>query len=72
MKAFWHEVCIQAYLRRFELWALALVIVVWLVLAELLIPPILLNAIVYGCFGWFVIGKIVVPYVERKLEQLFD
>jgi len=72
MKKFWHEFCIQAYVQRFSLIALALVIAVWFVLAEWIIPRNILNAIVYGCFGWFVLGKIFVPWADKKLTELFD
>lgn len=72
MKDLWHEFCIQAYLRRFELWALALVIAIWLVLAELLIPRVLVDAIAYFCFGWMFLGKVCLPWMEQKLKELFD
>lgn len=72
MKQFWHEFCIQAYVRRFELWALVLVSVLWLVLAEWVLPRNWLDAIVYVSFGWFVLGKIFVPWMERKLQKLFN
>ena len=72
MKQFWHELCIQVYIRRFELWALTLVIALWIALAEWVIPRPILDTIVYGCFGWLVLGKIFVPWMEQKLQQLFD
>jgi hypothetical protein len=72
MKEFWHEFCIQAYMHRFNLIALALVIAVWLVLAEWIIPRNVLDAIVYCAFGWFVLGERIVPWVDRKLSKLFN
>lgn len=72
MKQFWHEFCIQAYVRRFELWALVLVSVLWLVLAEWVLPRNWLDAIVYVSFGWFVLGGKIVPWTNRKLNKLFN
>lgn len=72
MKQFWHEFCIQAYVRRFELWALVLVSVLWLVLAEWVLPRNWLDAIVYVSFGWFVLGEKIVPWTTRKLNKLFN
>jgi len=72
MKQFWHEFCVQAYVQRFELWALVLVSALWIVLAEWVIPRNWLDTIVYVCFGWFVLGKIFVPWMEQKLQKLFN
>ena len=72
MKEFWHEFCIQAYVRRFELWAMLLVIALWIALAELVIPKPVLDAVAYFAFGWFVLGELIVPWTTQKLEQLFD
>jgi|LakMenEpi03Aug12_release.lakeMendotaPanAssembly.Ray.scaffolds.fasta_scaffold3530240_1 hypothetical protein len=72
MKEFWHEFCIQAYVQRFSAIALALVIAVWFVLAELVIPRSALDIIVYCAFGWFVLGKEVIPWVDKKLTKLFS
>lgn len=72
MKDLWYAICVGVYASRFNLGAMVLVLGAWLVLAEWLVPLVLVEAIVYLCFGWFVLGKIIVPYVERKLEQLFD
>jgi len=72
MKDLWYAVCVGVYMSRFNLLAMVLVLGAWLVLAEWIVPPVLVQAVVYLCFGWFVLGKIIVPYVERKLEKLFD
>ena len=72
MKQFWHEFCIYAYVNRFQFWAMLLVIAVWVVLAELVIPRNWLDAIVYCSFGWFVLGKIAIPWTEQKLQKLFN
>lgn len=72
MKQFWHEFCLQTYVHRFELWALLLVSTLWVVLAEWVIPRNILDLIIYVSFGWFVLGKIFVPWTERKLKQLFN
>lgn len=72
MKQFWHEFCIGIYMQRFQLGALFLVCAIWLVLVELVIPSDFLDAIVYCSFGWFVLGNVFVPWMEHKLQQLFD
>lgn len=72
MKDLWHAICVGVYMSRSNLLAMVLVLSAWLVLAEWLVPPPVVQAIVYVCFGWFVLGKIIVPYVERKLEKLFS
>ena len=72
MKQFWHEFCIQAYIQRFSLIALLLVVAIWILLAELIIPREVLDVIVYCAFGWFVLGEVLVPWVERKLNKLFN
>lgn len=72
MKQFWHEFCLQAYMNRFQLWAMTAVIVAWLVIAEWVLSPEIRDMIVYACFGWFVLGAVLVPWVERKLEKLFN
>jgi len=72
MKQFWHEFCIQAYMQRFQVLALVSVILVWLVVAELVLSREVRDMIVYACFGWFVLGALLVPWVERKLEKLFN
>jgi hypothetical protein len=71
MKQFWHEYCLEVYFRRFKLIALLLVIAVWILLAELVVSVRIRDLLVYACFGWFVLGEILVPWTERKLEQLF-
>ena len=72
MKQFWHEFCLQVYMNRFQLWAMTAVIVAWLVIAEWVLSPEIRDMIVYACFGWFVLGAVLVPWVERKLEKLFN
>jgi hypothetical protein len=72
MKQFWHELCIQAHIHRFELWALVLVSTLWVLLAELVFSRTVLDLVVYCSFGWFVLGKIFVPWTEQKLKQLFN
>lgn len=72
MKQFWHEFCLQVYMNRFQLWAMTAVIVAWLVIAEWVLSPEVRDMIVYACFGWFVLGAVLVPWVERKLEKLFN
>lgn len=72
MKDLWHAVCVGVYLSRFNLLALVLVVGIWVVVAEWLIPRSILDAIVYLCFGWLVLGKVCLPWMERKLEKLFN
>lgn len=72
MKQFWHEFCLQVYMNRFQLWAMTAVIVAWLIIAEWVLSPEVRDMIVYACFGWFVLGAVLVPWVERKLEKLFN
>lgn len=72
MKQFWHEFCLQVYMNRFQLWAMTAVVVAWLVVAEWVLSPEVRDMIVYACFGWFVLGAVLVPWVERKLEKLFN
>jgi hypothetical protein len=41
-------------------------------LAELVFSRTVLDLVVYCSFGWFVLGKIFVPWTEQKLKQLFN
>ena len=72
IKELWQEICIKVYLNKLSILAGFLTIGVWLVLATWIIPRELLDVIVYICFGWFVLGEVLVPWVERKLNKLFD
>lgn len=72
MKDLWHAVCVGVYLSRFNLGAMVLVLGGWIVLTEWIVPPVLVEALVYVCFGWFVLGKVFVPWIEHKLEKLFS
>jgi hypothetical protein len=72
MKQLWHELCLQAYFQRFQLWALLAVLALWTVVTHWVIPRIVVDVIVYFSFGWLVLGKIFVPWAEHKLKQLFD
>lgn len=72
MKAFWNEFCVQVWAGRATALALLLVIAAWVLLAEWVLPPVVRDHIVYFCFGWFVLGKVCVPWAEHKLEKLFS
>lgn len=72
MKDLWHAVCVGVYMSRFNLGAMILVLGGWIVLTEWIVPPVLVEALVYVCFGWFVLGKVCLPWMEHKLKQLFD
>jgi hypothetical protein len=72
MKAFWQEFCLHIWAERAALVALVSVIGLWVLLAELVLPTQIRDHIVYFCFGWFVLGKVCVPWMERKLSKLFS
>lgn len=72
MKDLWHAVCVGVYASRFNLWAMVLVASIWIILAEFIIPREIVDAIAYFCFGWLVLGKVCLPWMEHKLKQLFD
>ena len=72
MKEFWQELCIQAYMQRVKLWALLVVVATWIVLAEWVVPKLWVDLVVYFAFGWFVLGEIAMPWVEQKLNKLFN
>lgn len=72
MKHFWHELCLEIYFRKFKLIAMLLVIAVWMLVAEVVLPVVIRDLFVYACFGWFVLGEVLVPWTQRKLEQLFS
>lgn len=72
MKAFWYEFCVQVWASRATMLALLLVIATWVLLAEWVLAPVVRDHIVYFCFGWFVLGKVLVPWIEHKLTKLFS
>lgn len=72
MKEFWRELCIQAYFNRMKLVALLVVIPAWIVLSEWVVPRIWVDVVVYFAFGWYVLGAVCVPWVEQKLNKLFN
>lgn len=63
------------YNERFELAALVIACVGWIVFASMVenfIGKEVLDVLVYGLVGWYWLGRIVAPWIERKLEKLFD
>ena len=72
MKDLWYAICVGVYMSRFNLGAMILVLGAWLLLAELIVPRPFVDAVVYFCFGWFVLGKVCLPWIEQKLEKLFS
>lgn len=51
--------------------ALLITLVTWILVASIL-PDAVINVITSFAFGWFFLGDVVQPWVERKLEKLFD
>ena len=75
MKDFLLALQIALYETRFKLYALALTVVGWLLFAtatENFLGRQYLDAVVYVLVGWYWLGNTVVPYVEKKLEKVFD
>lgn len=72
MKDLWHAVCVGVYASRFNLGAMVLVLGAWILLAEWVLPRVLVDAIAYFCFGWMFLGKVCLPWMEQKLEKLFS
>lgn len=55
---------------KLSLAALVITIGAWIIFGSL-VPRAILDVIVYGIVGWFWMGGVVVPWVERKLEKRF-
>lgn len=65
---------LAVYMIRFKLMAIIGTCLGWAVFAHLFENQIgkpYLDVLVYGLLGWYWLGGIVVPWVERKLEELF-
>ena len=72
MKDLWYAICTGVYASRFNLGGMVLVLSIWIILAELVLPRVLVDAIAYFCFGWMFLGKVCLPWMEQKLKELFD
>lgn len=70
MKYFLQMFKTEVYKQRFALGALLLAIGGWVLFAEL-VPRGILDGIVYALVGWYWLGRVMVPWIERKLEELF-
>lgn len=60
---------------RTKLWALTIGIAAWLIVSELIsefLGTRVLNAIVYALVGWYWLGSVVIPWIEHKLEDIFE
>lgn len=51
--------------------AMVITIITWLMVAYL-VPDVVINVITAFSFGWFFLGGVVQPWIERKLEKLFE
>lgn len=74
MKDFFLAVKLGLYHSRFNLMAMILACGGWLVFAHLVMEwggKDWLDAFAYCLLGWFWLGRVVMPWVEHKLEELF-
>lgn len=65
---------LAVYMIRFKLLAIIGTCLGWVIFADLFsqfIGRVWLDLIVYGLVGWYWLGHHVIPWVERKLEELF-
>lgn len=51
--------------------AMLITIITWLVVAYV-VPDVVINVITAFSFGWFVLGGVVQPWIEHKLQKLFE
>ena len=49
--------------------AVLIVTCTWATIATV-IPRGMLDLIIYGLFGWYVMGGVYIPWVEKKLKRL--
>lgn len=59
---------------RFTIYALVLTCVGWIAFAklfEIYVGREYLDTLVYALVGWYWLGAVVAPWVERKLEKVF-
>ena len=75
MKEFLVNLTLAVYMTRFKIYALVLTCAAWLAFAKLVqyfIGQEYLDLLVYALVGWFWLGGVVMPWVQRKLEHIFD
>ena len=75
MKEFFYNLSIALYMTRFKLYAVLLTCFGWIVFAstmEHFVGKEYLDLLVYALLGWYWLGDVVMPWVERKLEEVFD
>lgn len=73
---FWLRALVTAiYETRAKILSLFAVCAGWLIVASIVETYIgreILDVFAYGILGWYWLGGVVHPWVEKKLEQLFD
>lgn len=74
MKDFLTAVKLGLYTQRFNLLAMVISCVSWVVFANFVENQFgkqYLDAVAYGLLGWYWLGGTVMPWVEKKLERYF-
>lgn len=71
MKDWWLSFCVAVHQQRVGLYALAIVIATWLALTSV-IPSKYVDVFCYAIVGYYWLGGVLVPWVERKLQKLFS
>lgn len=69
MKDWFLALCTALHQTRSNIYALVIVIGIWMVVATWLPRPVL-DIVVYGLFGWYVIGDKLIPWAETKISKL--
>ena len=75
MKDFLFILGFAIYQTRYKLYALAITCIGWIAFAssvEHFVGKEYLDLLVYALVGWYWLGQVVMPWVESKLEQIFD
>jgi hypothetical protein len=75
VKEFFYNLGFALYMTRFRIYALVLTCAGWVTFANLLTAYVgiqYLDLIVYALVGWYWLGGVVMPWVEHKLEKVFD
>jgi hypothetical protein len=66
---------LAAYKLRHNILAVLIACVSWIVFAHFVqgtVGKVWLDTIAYALLGWYWLGGVVVPWIERKLENLFE
>ena len=57
---------------KYSAFATIITVALWMVLADIAFLKPYLELFVYATFGWMFLGGVCIPWVERKLEEIFS